>query len=145
DALYAAIQEQYLALFDVDALGDTVAGDTVTGDTVLSQAIITKYEELFSMGALASAGLTISNTTPIYTALRSEYPALFTVGDLTQLGNLLATDSALDRASQEKLLELLQPMVDIESYRVALETGAQPILQVEEELRMLQSTLESQR
>jgi uncharacterized protein involved in exopolysaccharide biosynthesis len=143
DALFAAIQEQYLALFDVGELAQ--AGSSAGDDTLLSQAILAKYEELFGLGALTDASLTISNTSPIYDALKAQYPALFTVGDLTSLGDILASDSALDAASQQKLIELLQPVDDLESYLAAIDVSAQPILKLEEELRTLSATIEQKR
>ena len=143
DALYAAIQEQYLALFDVDELA--VMGDTMGDDTVLSQAILAKYDELFGVGTLATASLTISNTMPIYVALQEQYPSLFSIGDLTQLGDILAGDSALDSAGQQKLLELLQPMTDLDVYLNAIDVNTQPILKLEEELRGLYADIEHKR
>jgi hypothetical protein len=143
DALYTAIQEQYLALFDVGEL--TQASNSVTNDNVLSQAILAKYDELFSLGNLANASLAISTTVPLYTALEAQYPSLFSFGDLTELGELLASNSQLDSASQQKLLELLQPVEDLESYFAAAETNAEPILQLENDVRALQASMESQR
>ena len=143
DALYAAIQQQYLALFDVDGL--TLVGDGVGDDNVLSQAITDKYDELFGIGALTNASLTISDTTPMYVALKEQYPALFAVGDLTQLADILASDSALDSAGQQKLLELLQPTTDLDIYLNAIDSNTQPIQQLEEDLRGLQAELENKR
>lgn len=143
DALYAAIQQQYLALFDVDGL--SLVGNGVGDDNVLSQAITDKYDELFGIGALTTASLTISDTTPMYVALKKQYPALFAVGDLTQLAEILATDSALDSAGQQKLLELLQPTTDLDIYLNAIDSNTQPIQQLEEELRGLQAELENKR
>jgi hypothetical protein len=142
DALFAAIQKQYLALFDIDALAQ--AENAVGDDSVLSQAILAKYDELFELGSLTSSSLLISDTTPIYVALESQYPSLFSIGDLSQLGDTLSTGSALDEASQGKIAEILQPLDSLESYFAATETSAQPILQLEEELRQLEATLEHQ-
>lgn len=143
DALYAAIQEQYLALFDLDELAQSA--NTVADGTILSQAIVDKYDELFGIGTLASASLTLSNTTPIYEALQEQYPSLFNVGDLAQLGDLLAEDSALDSAGQQKLLELMQPSDALVGYLEASDTTAQPIVALEAEIRTLRAALEQQR
>jgi capsular polysaccharide biosynthesis protein len=142
DALYAAMQEQYLKLFEMDDLAQ--AADTAPNGSVLSQAILNKYDELFGVGALTDASLTITDTTPIYAALQAQYPSLFNVGDLTQLGDLLASDSALDTASQQKLVEMLQPPADLDNYLAATDVSDTPILHLEEEVRALQASLEKE-
>ena len=142
DALYAAIQEQYLTLFDLDELAQSA--NAVADGSILSQAIVAKYDELFGIGTLASASLTLSNTTPIYEALQQQYPSLFKIGDLAQLGDLLAEDSALDSAAQEKLLELMQPSDDLIGYLELSDTTAQPIVALEAEIRTLRADLEQQ-
>lgn len=142
DPLYAAIQQQYLALFDVGELVE--ASDTVAAGSVLSEAILAKYDELFGIGPLANASLTISNTAPIYAALEAQYPSLFQLGDLTQLGGLLAGDSALDATSQQELLDLLLPVDDVASYLAAADAGSESLMRLEEELNVLQAALEQE-
>ena len=142
DPLYAAIQQQYQALFDVDPLAESVDG--VAGNSILSQAILAKYDELFGVGTLTNASLLMTDTTPIYVALEAQYPALFAVGGLAELGDALSGDSALDAAGQQKILEMLQPLDSMETYFAATEAGAEPILQLEAEIRELRAQLEHQ-
>jgi capsular polysaccharide biosynthesis protein len=173
DALYAAMQDQYLRLFQVDGLAQeangmdanvsTVANSGITNtsiaaatamnsapvdantpnDQAFSQQILAKYDELFGLGSVANASLNMTDTTPIYAALKSQYPSLFNVGNMTQLGDLLAGDSALDSASQKKLVEMLQPSDELESYLAAVDVGSQPIQKLEDEVRTLTTTLEA--
>lgn len=142
DELYAAIQEQYLQLFNVGDLAR--AEDGSIDNSALSQAITAKYDELFTLGPLTDASLGDAGTTSIYKSLEARYPDLFAVGDLAELADGLFVDSPLEAASQQKIDEMLQPLDLVQGYLETAQASEEPILNLEEEIKTLQANQENQ-
>lgn len=144
DALWVAVRQQYLDLFEVDGLA--ALEDSATANTPLAAQVLEKYQSLFEISTVAHQSITISTTTPIFSAIREQYPTLFAVGELAGLADLVATDNALTVLSTERAKDLLQlqGLEGLPEYTAAAEPLTQAIVQLEDEIQVLQARLEAE-
>ncbi|MFZ1752854.1 MAG: hypothetical protein WBO46_14440 [Caldilineaceae bacterium] len=144
DALWTAIQQKYLDLFQIDQLG-TLA-DSVAENTALSSKIVDKYNELFGVSIVAQASTSISVTTPIFLEIQRQYPDLFAVDALAGLTDLVSTDNPLAMLGTERAKELLQlqGLEDLPSYTAAAEPLTQAIDRLESDIQTLQMRQEAE-
>lgn len=170
DPLYTELQQKYVELFDLGALTQSADKMTASG---LSQAILTKYDELFTVGPLAEAGQSLRNdsglsqaiqakyaelfglgplsegvavlssTTPIFESIQAQYPALFDTGALSALTEQVTNDTPLSLLSEARAKELLQ-LQGLEDVP-SYSASAEPLLQAIDKLEKEIQALQAQR
>jgi uncharacterized protein involved in exopolysaccharide biosynthesis len=142
DPLFAELQAQYAALFDVGALASL---DVVSGSE-LSAAILARYDELFALGPLAQASTVLTSTTPLLQTIQQQYPHLFDVGDLSALTEQVMADTGLAMLGGERSRELLQlqGLEDLPTYTAAAAPLTAAIDTVEREIKALQAQREAE-
>lgn len=82
DMLFEALQAQYLELFELGALAQQVEQ---IQDSALSDAILSRYEALFSPRSLAQSADSAWQDSDLLSIAQSKYHELFTMGDFTQV------------------------------------------------------------
>ncbi len=142
DPLFAEIQRQYAALFDV---GELAALDVASGSE-LSAAIMDRYDGLFALGPLAQASTVLTSTTPLLETIQQQYPNLFDVGDLSALTEKVMADTGLSMLGGERARELLQlqGLEDLPSYTAAAAPLTEAIDTIEREIKQLQAQREAE-
>lgn len=110
DLLYAALQEKYLELFELDALATAAS---TADNSALSQAIIQKYNELFGLGTLVETADASWRDSELLDAALGKYQELFGVGALAALGQS-ASGTDITDAIQTRYQELfgVGPLLD---------------------------------
>ncbi len=142
DPLFAALQAQYAALFDV---GELATLDAAAG-SALSEAILARYDELFALGPLAQASSVLSTTTPLLETIQTQYPYLFDVGEISALTENVISDTGLSVLGEERARELLQlqGLEDLPTYTAAAAPLTAAIDTLESEIRALQAQREAE-
>jgi len=142
DPLFAAIQTQYAALFDV---GELAALDVAAGSE-LSAAIMARYDDLFALGPLAQASTVLTSTTPMLEIIQQQYPNLFDVGELSALTEQVMTDTGLSILGEERARELLQlqGLEELPTYTAAAAPLTEAIDTLEREIKALQAQREAE-
>jgi len=144
DPLFAALQQKYLELFDLGALANS-AGQVE--NSALSQAILTKYEELFGLDPLAQEAILLSEDTPLFASIQTQYPGLFDTGPLSALTEQVTIGSTpLALLSEERAKELLQlqGLEDVPNYTASAEPLLQAVDKLEKDIQSLQAQRENQ-
>jgi capsular polysaccharide biosynthesis protein len=142
DPLFAALQAQYAALFDV---GELATLDAASG-SALSEAILARYDDLFALGPLAQASSVLSATTPLLETIQTQYPYLFDVGEISALTEDVISDTGLSMLGEERARELLQlqGLEDLPTYTAAAAPLTAAIDTLESEIRALQAQREAE-
>lgn len=142
DPLLMATEAQYAALFDLGSLPST---DTADG-SALSEAILNRYNELFTLGPLAAASTVLSTTTPLSQAVAQQYPELFDPGSLSVLTEQILANNGLVLLGEERARELLQlqGLEELPQYSAAAEPLTAAVNTLEDEIQSLQALREAE-